>query len=289
MVGIASVLTDSGERPAVVHPHRGVALVERLAPQLRGDLMTVLDGEVSELLERRAAEADDTAFRPTHEVRFTAPYRAPAKIWGIGLNYLDHAGDLKSALPDEPGSFLKANHTIIGPGEDIVLPAPELTDRVTAEAELGIVIGKYCRNVSEAEALDYVWGLTPILDQTAEDLVLRNPRFLTRSKNFPTFFSFGPVVIPMQQVRKSFATLDEIEVRTVKNGEVTNQNVVANMKFSPAYLISFHSRVMPLYPGDIISPGTPGATLLADGDVVGCHIPGIGTLENRVRRARQGE
>ena len=289
VVRIASVVTDSGDRPAVVDPRRGVALVERLAPDHAGDLMSVLDEKMIELLDERCASAVDGLFRPVHDVRFAAPYRAPAKIWGIGLNYRDHAGDLRSPVPDEPASFLKANHTIIGPGDEIVLPPAELTERVTSEAELGIVIGKYCRNVSEADALDYVWGLTPILDQTAEDLILRNPRFLTRSKNFPTFFSFGPVVIPIREVLTAFGSLGEIEVRTVKNGEVASRDVVSNMTFSPAYLVSFHSRMMPLYPGDIISPGTPGATVIADGDVVRCEIPGIGILENPVRKARHGD
>ena len=79
-------------------------------------------------------------------------------IWGIGLNYVDHAADLSETAPDEPASFIKGDHTIIGPGDDI--PLPTQSERTTAEAELGLVIGRYCRNVSEEEALDHVFGVT---------------------------------------------------------------------------------------------------------------------------------
>jgi 2-keto-4-pentenoate hydratase/2-oxohepta-3-ene-1,7-dioic acid hydratase in catechol pathway len=279
---IASIRTDHGPRPAVIDPRRGVALVADIAPRLTGDLMALLDPESTGELAELAQAAPDSAFRPEDSVRFDAPYRSPRKIWGIGLNYRDHARDLKAPLPDEPASFIKGDHTIVGPGEDIVLP--EQSTQVTAEAELALIIGRYCRNVCEEEALDYVWGVVPTLDQTAEDLILRNPRFLTRSKNFPTFLSFGPAVVQMSEVRETFGTLDDIEVRTVRNGVVQRADVVRGMAFSPAFLVSFHSKVMPLYPGDILSPGTPGAVRIEDGDVVRCEIPGIGVLENPVRR-----
>jgi 2-keto-4-pentenoate hydratase/2-oxohepta-3-ene-1,7-dioic acid hydratase in catechol pathway len=123
----------------------------------------------------------------------------------------------------------------------------------------------------------------PILDQTTEDILARNPRFLTRSKNFPTFFSFGPAIVPLAEVLTTFRSLSEIQVNTVHNGQVARSNTVSNMAFSPEFLVSFHSKVMPLFPGDIISTGTPGAVVIADGDVAECRIPGIGTLVNPVR------
>lgn len=283
MVRLGCVRTELDDRPAIVDRERGVALIEHVAPELGPDLMAMLDPGAAKLIDDRIGRADDDAFKPLESTSFAAPYRAPEKIWGIGLNYGAHAGDMRSDLPTEPASFLKANHTIIGSGDHIELPSREHTERVTSEAELGLIIGTYCRNVSQENALDYVWGVTPVLDQTAEDMVIRNPRFLTRSKNFPTFFSFGPVLIPTQEVLHQFGSFDDIEVRTVKNGEVVRSDFVRNMTFSPANLVSFHSKVMPLYPGDIISPGTPGATVIQDGDVVRCDIPGVGSVENPVR------
>jgi 2-keto-4-pentenoate hydratase/2-oxohepta-3-ene-1,7-dioic acid hydratase in catechol pathway len=277
---LATIMQDNDAKAAIVHPTRGVATVEALVPGFSGDAMLLLDDELFATACAAAENAPDGLFSTPEAVVFTAPYRSPRKIWGIGLNYRAHAGDLSENVPTEPASFIKGDHTIIGQDEQIILP--EQSERVTAEAELGIVIGSYCRNVSEEEALDYVWGVVPILDQTAEDILQRNPRFLTRSKNFPSFFSFGPEIVPLAEVLDDNGSLDDVVVKTVRNGEVWRENTVSQMTFSPAFLVSFHSKVMPLYPGDIISPGTPGAAIISAGDVVESSIPGVGTLRNMV-------
>ncbi|MFK4296676.1 2-keto-4-pentenoate hydratase/2-oxohepta-3-ene-1,7-dioic acid hydratase in catechol pathway [Arthrobacter sp. GAS37] len=277
---LATIMQKDDAKAVIVHPGRGVATVEDLVPGFSGDAMTLLDDELFATACAAAEAAPDEVFTARETVVFTAPYRSPRKIWGIGLNYRAHAGDLSENVPTEPASFMKGDHTIIGQDGQIVLP--EQSERVTAEAELGIVIGRYCRDVSEEEALDYVWGVVPILDQTAEDILQRNPRFLTRSKNFPSFFSFGPEIVPLDEVLGDDGSLEDVVVKTVRNGEVWRENTVSQMTFSPAFLVSFHSKVMPLYPGDIISPGTPGAVVIRAGDVVESSIPGVGTLRNTV-------
>jgi 2-keto-4-pentenoate hydratase/2-oxohepta-3-ene-1,7-dioic acid hydratase in catechol pathway len=279
-VRIATIAEGTARRPVLVDPERGTIPVDAVLPGFSGDAMELLEPEAYRTAVTAAVKADDSLFLTKASVTFVAPYRSPRKLWGIGLNYVEHAGDLSESVPAEPASFMKGDHTIIGPNEPIVLP--ELSKRVTAEAEIGLVIGKYCRNVSEADALDYVWGVVPILDQTAEDILQPNPRFLTRSKNFPTFFSFGPELVPLDEVRAGFASLADIEVQTIHNGSVFRKNTVSNMMFSPEFLVSFHSKVMPLFPGDIISTGTPGAAVLAEGDVVESRIPRIGSLSNPV-------
>ena len=180
-------------------------------------------------------------------------------------------------MPDEPASFLKGDHTIIGAGDPI--PLPPQSARVTAEAELGLVIGRECRWVSEAEALDHVAGVCVVLDQTAEDIFQRNLRFMTRAKNFPGFLSLGSELLTLDEL----GPLPDVRVTTVRNGEVVRSGTVADMIFSPAHLVSFHSAVMPLYPGDVISSGTPGAAVLHEGDVVEARIDGLSTLVNPVR------
>jgi 2-keto-4-pentenoate hydratase/2-oxohepta-3-ene-1,7-dioic acid hydratase in catechol pathway len=277
---LASVRRDSQELPAVVLPERGVVLVRDLLPDLSGDLLGVIGSDSLPALRDAADAAGDDVYTPLSEATFGAPYRKPRMLWGIGLNYVEHAGDLSEGVPDEPASFIKADHTIIGPGEDI--PIPVQSNRTTAEAELGVVIGRYCRNVEPNEALDHLVGVVPVLDQTAEDILERNPRFLTRSKNFPGFFSFGPRIVPLEEAIAEVGSLAEVEVATVINGEVHRKNSVSHMRYDPAYLISFHSKVMPLFPGDIISTGTPGAVHIRPGDVVECRIPGVGTLRNPV-------
>ena len=212
---------------------------------------------------------DDLAYAPL--------YRRPRKIWGIGLNYVEHAADLSEKAPStEPASFMKPDTTIIGPGDPIRLPAQ--SSRTTAEAELGVVIGTTCKDVSEADASGVVAGFTTIIDMTAEDILALNPRYLTRSKSFDTFFSFGPELVTVDEVED----VDSLEVTTAINGVPHRSNVVSNMTFRPWWLVSFHSKVMTLLPGDIISTGTPGAAVIRSGDVASCHIAGFRTLSNPV-------
>ncbi|MDJ0377321.1 fumarylacetoacetate hydrolase family protein [Cryobacterium sp. PH31-L1] len=275
-----SIRDGSIEIAAVILPDRGVALIRDLLPGFTGDVLDVLTTGTADAIEAAALAADASVFRPTDSVTFGAPYRHPRMLWGIGLNYVEHASDLAEGVPDEPASFIKGDHTIIGPGENI--PIPWQSIRTTAEAELGIVIGQYCRDVEADDALDYVAGVVPLLDQTAEDILQRNPRFLTRSKNFPGFFSFGPSIVPLSEVFESYDSLADVTVSTMINGAVHRSNTVSNMRYDPAFLVSFHSKIMPLYPGDIISTGTPGAVQVRPGDVAECRIPGIGVLQNPV-------
>lgn len=215
---------------------------------------------------------------PPGEAQYAPLYRHPRKIWGIGMNYVKTASELDFVPADsEPVSFMKPDTTIIGSGEAIQLP-PQ-SKEPTAEAELAIIIGKPCKNVSEAEARDVVAGFTTSLDMTAADIHAKNQRFLTRAKSFDTFFSFGP----------HFITADEIEdvlaltVETVLNGAVSHRNIIANMRYQPWYTVAFHSQVMTLLPGDVILTGTPGAVVIRDGDVVECRISGgFGPLVNPV-------
>ena len=279
---LATIIVNDRETAAVVDSARGVAAAIDIADWAEGDLLALIrSGRVPDLV-KAAQGAPDIAFRARESVPFAAPYRHPRLIWGIGLNYRDHAADLSEDVPEEPASFIKGDHTIIGPGDPIPLPAQ--SQRTTSEAEMGIVIGSYCRNASEEAALDHVLGVVPVLDQTAEDILQRNPRFLTRSKNFPGFFSFGPEIVPLDEAVSPAGSLEDLEVSTVVNGTQTRTNTVAHMRFAPAFLISFHSKVMPLFPGDIISPGTPGAIHIEPGDVVESRIPGVGTLSNPVVR-----
>ena len=277
---LATARTDRDETlPVVIDPANGVLAVRDLTDAPPTDTMSLLDPATWSRLERLSANPPSDA-RDLGDPPLVAPYRRPRKIWGIGLNYVDHASDLSEKVPDEPASFIKGDHTIIGPGEPIPLPAQ--SERVTAEAEMGLVIGSYCRDVSEEDALAHVAGIVPVLDQTAEDILARNPRYLTRSKNFPGFFSFGPHIIGLDEVLSTVGSLADVEVATVIDGRVERVNTVARMRYSPEFLVSFHSRVMPLFPGDIISTGTPGAVPLRPGMEAQCRITGLAELRNPV-------
>ena len=229
------------------------------------------------VLEPALARLKSDVGRPSDEVRYSPPFSNPSKILGIGLNYREHAADLGAQQPTEPASFMKPKTAIIGPRDDIILP--KMSSRVTAEAELGVIIGKRCRHVREEEAESVVFGYVPILDMTAEDILQRNPRFLTRSKSFDTFLSFGPLILTPNEIND----LPNLTISTVLNGEVIRSNQVRNMLFSPKKLIAFESEVMTWEPGDILSTGTPGAVSIKDGDIAECRIDGFPTLTNPVR------
>ena len=265
----AAVVTSSGIVPvATINTHRRKSWPD----DLHALILQGIDQRILADAEQTPAKLDPAA------VQYGPLYRHPRKILGIGLNYRDHAADLNAPYPTEPASFMKCDNTIIGPGEAIELP-PQ-SERVTAEAEIGVIIGRTCRAISEQQAPDYIAGYCLILDMTAEDILQKNPRFLTRSKNFDTFFSFGPELITPDEVPDVL----KVKVGTYNNGKLHRENVVANMAFPPYYLVSFHSHVATLYPGDIISTGTPGAVVIRDGDLAECRIEGLGSLSNPVRK-----
>ena len=272
---------QEGREEAAVVLTDGVAPVREvggLTEEEGADLLTLLQSgrfyELKEVYDRGEVRGGASS-----QLSYAPLYRRPRKIWGIGLNYVEHACDLSESAPaDEPASFMRPDTTIIGPGDEILLP-PQ-SERVTAEGELAIIIGREAKDVSEEDASSVVAGFTTVLDMTAEDILRRNPRYLTRSKSFDTFFSFGPELVTPDEIED----LDALEVATVLNGKVHRRNTVSNMTFSPWWLVSFHSWVMTLLPGDVISTGTPGAVVIQEGDMAGCRITGFEPLSNPVVR-----
>ncbi len=274
-------IRQEGREEAAVVLTDGVASVREvsgLSGEEGADLLSLLEsGRFYELKE--AYDRGEVRGGASSQLPYAPLYRRPRKIWGIGLNYVEHARDLEETAPsEEPASFMRPDTTIIGPGDEIVLP-PQ-SERVTAEGELAIIIGRDAKGISEEEAPSVVAGFTTVLDMTAEDILSKNPRYLTRSKSFDTFFSFGPELATTDEIED----VDALEVATVLNGKVHRSNTVSNMMFSPWWLVSFHSRVMTLLPGDVISTGTPGAVVVQDGDVAGCRITGFEPLSNPVVR-----
>ena len=215
---------------------------------------------------------------PHEKATFGPLYRNPRKIWAIGLNYKGHAQDLSIEIPEEPASFMKPDTAIIGHGDYIEIPWQ--SEETHAEAELGIIIGKQCKNVDRENWLSVVAGFTTTLDMTTMDILRRNVRYLARAKSFDTFFAFGPQLLTPDEIDDLMA----LRTSTVLNGEVRASNVVANMTFPPDFLISFHSQVMTLCPGDIIITGTPGGIQIRDGDTVECRIDGFEPLVNPVKK-----
>ncbi|WP_424015145.1 fumarylacetoacetate hydrolase family protein [Halorubrum xinjiangense] len=219
---------------------------------------------------------------PVEDLTFGPPLERFGKLWGIGLNYADHAGDLDEERPDEPASFIKPSTALTGPGGPIRLPPSEQSERVTAEAELGVLLGRECRSVATADVSDVVAGYLPVIDMTAEDVLRRNPRFLTRAKSYDTFLVVGPAIaVPDGPVDLADAT-----VTTRVNGTIAAENEVRNMLFPPADIVSFHSEVSTLRPGDLFSTGTPGAAPIDPGDEVRATVESIGSVSASVTGRR---
>jgi 2-keto-4-pentenoate hydratase/2-oxohepta-3-ene-1,7-dioic acid hydratase in catechol pathway len=199
----------------------------------------------------------------------------PSKILGVGLNYRAHAAEMKKALPDEPLFFMKPSSALIGPGEAIV--KPRRYDSMEFEGELGFVVGRRCRKVPRARALDVVAGWTIVNDVTIRELQKKDVQY-TRAKGFDTFCPVGPRVVPV-------GALDPQKLRLVTrvNGQVRQDSTTADMIFDVATIIEVASRCMTLEEGDLVTTGTPsGVGPLVAGDVVAIEIEGIGVLENPV-------
>lgn len=260
-----------GIDPAVGRP--GAVLAALADPAGRDRLRSAL--EVAS--EGFAITADTRWSRPT----FSEQQRGHGAILGIGLNYRRHAEDLGAPLPTEPAFFTKDARTAVSCGETILLP-PE-SQRVTAEAELALVVGRTCWRVPPDEALAHVAGACAVLDQTAEDVLHRNTRFLTRAKSWPSFIVLGTDVVSLDELLDE-QDLPDVRVTTCHNGSEHRSAPVADMLFDPAAIVSFLSGVMPLEPGDIVCTGTPGAAVVDDGDAVGGRVSGVGTVHAAVRR-----
>ncbi len=276
---LCSIITSGGYEGAIAKDDRIITVPDlnaRIGTTLPTQLLEIIQSSDLSVLRAQSEGLNPEIGRSMESVEFSAPFYTPPKILGIGLNYFEHAVDLGAEQPSEPATFMKPRTTIIGPRSPIVLPSQ--SKRVTAEAELGIVIGKRCKHVGEIDVDSVIFGYYPALDMTAEDILQRNPRFLTRAKSFDTFLSFGPVILTPDEI----SGLSELTVTTVLNGKSTRSNRISNMRFSPHQLVSFLSDVMTLEPGDLILTGTPGAVAVKDGDVVECRIDGFPILLNLV-------
>ncbi|ABK14243.1 MAG: fumarylacetoacetate hydrolase family protein [Methanothrix sp.] len=207
------------------------------------------------------------------EVKLLPP-SVPTKVVCVGLNYLEHARELRMDLPDEPIIFLKPPSAVVGHDDEIILP--EMSRRVDYEGELAVVISRRCRRISADEADDYILGYTCFNDVTARDLQQKDGQW-TRSKSFDTFAPVGPWVAQM-----SVEDAEDLSISTRVNGETRQRSNTSDLIFGVAELVEFVSSIMTLEPGDVIATGTPpGVGRLESGDIVEVEIEGIGLLRNR--------
>lgn len=216
-----------------------------------------------------------TDFIALKDIKFLPP-AAPSKIVCVGRNYAEHAAELGNEIPKEPLLFLKAPSSIIADSEDIIIPGQ--SQQVEFEGELAVVIGRSCKNLSDADnPTDFVFGYTCLNDVTARDLQRSDVQF-TRAKSFDTFCPVGAFI-------ETDLDVADLRLTTKVNGVVKQDARTSQMVFSIPSLLRYISNQMTLNPGDIIATGTPaGVSKLNAGDLVEVEIDGIGTLTNPVRK-----
>ena len=204
----------------------------------------------------------------------------PTKIVAIGLNYHDHAAEMKNNPTVEPLMFLKPPSSLIGWDEDIIYPN-HMSSKVDYEGELGIVIKKEAKWVSKEKAYDYILGGVCVNDVTARDLQSVDIQF-SRAKGFDTFCPVGPYI-------SDEIDYQNVKIKTVVNNQVKQESNTSLMVHKIDFLISYVSKVMTLNKGDLILTGTPGGVgSLQDQDIVSVNIEGVGETKNKVTLRIQG-
>ena len=203
----------------------------------------------------------------------------------IGLNYADHAAESGMDLPDEPVIFFKATSSIIGPNDDVEIPRGSV--KTDWEVELGVVIGKHAKYVSEEAALDHVAGYCVVNDLSERDFQLHRSGQWVKGKSADTFGPIGPWLVTRDEVPDPQNLNMYLEV----NGHRYQDGSTRTMHFDVAKVISHLSQFMSLQPGDVISTGTPPGvgmgqkpeTYLKPGDVMELGIEGLGTQRQQVK------
>jgi 2-keto-4-pentenoate hydratase/2-oxohepta-3-ene-1,7-dioic acid hydratase in catechol pathway len=215
--------------------------------------------------------------------RLGPPVPDPDKIICLGLNYRDHAEEANLPVPKVPLLFAKFRNSLTGPVDEIELP--DASESVDYEAELAVVIGQTAKNVSEENALEYVFGAMAMNDVSARDVQLATSQWMA-GKAIDTFAPCGPALVSLDEL----GDIQNLRIQARVNGRVVQDSNTGNMIFRVSYIVSYLSQLMTLVPGDIIATGTPAGVgfkreppiLLKDGDLVEVEVERIGRLANPV-------
>ncbi|NRO98635.1 2-hydroxyhepta-2,4-diene-1,7-dioate isomerase [Paraburkholderia sp. NMBU_R16] len=260
------------EKPGVLDADGNLRDLSGHVPDIAGDVL--LPDSFARL------KALDFASLPRVEgnVRLGPCVGGTGKFICIGLNYSDHAAETGVTVPPEPVVFMKATSAIVGPNDAIEIPRDAL--KTDWEVELGVVIGKTAKYVSERDAMDHVAGYCVINDVSERAFQAERQGQWTKGKSADTFGPIGPWLVSADELRDPQALPLWLEV----NGHRYQNGSTATMVYGVRYLVAYLSRFMSLQPGDIISTGTPpGVGLgqkppiyLKPGDVVTLGIEGLG-------------
>lgn len=274
-------------RPGVLDGDQVIDLAAAGCPvDETGDLLRIVRG--GDAMLERVREALHSPRRRVfdlEEVTVTAPLHNPSKIIAVGLNYIDHCEEAKLPVPKEPVLFTKWPNSITGPYDELHWPE-KVTREVDYEVELGVVIGRRGRNISEKDALDYVCGYTVVNDVSARDLQFANAKQWDRGKSLDTFCPWGPYIVTRDEVGDPH----KLDVRTVLNGKEMQKSNTSKLVFNINQIIAYASQGTTLMPGDLIPTGTPFGVgfsrtppvFLKHGDICECEVERVGKIINKV-------
>jgi acylpyruvate hydrolase len=234
---------------------------------------------------KKTPEGERLMTRPLDAVTLEAPLSRPGKIVALGRNYMDHVKETKSEVPEFPVIFSKFSSSVIGPDDHI--PIPEVSSKIDWEVELGVVIGKTCRNVSAKKSLDFVAGYTVINDVSARDLQMNDVQWV-RGKSLDGFCPMGPCIVTQDELGDG----SKLKMHTKVNGVIKQESSTSKMIFNVPKIVSFLSKSFTLEPGDVIATGTPSGVgfvreppeYLKAGDTVEMYIDKIGYLRNKITK-----
>jgi 2-keto-4-pentenoate hydratase/2-oxohepta-3-ene-1,7-dioic acid hydratase in catechol pathway len=269
---------QSGRRqPGVVIEGRIAGLEDAGFP----DILSVLQGGVDALRKVRAFIAKEHSGTSHASVKLCAPIPDPPKILCMGLNYRDHAKEANLEIPKYPVIFAKYSNTVIGPGDNIVLP--KNSPKPDYEAEFGFVIAKRARHIKAEDWRDYVFGYMNCNDVSARDYQMSVSQW-TMGKNFDTFAPMGPCLVSADEIEDPH----NLNLSLTLNGETMQSSNTRELIFKIPETVAFLSSVMTLEPGDVILTGTPAGVgfsrkpprWLLPGDEVVVHVEGLGELRN---------
>lgn len=216
-------------------------------------------------------------------IKVLAPISNPGKVVCVGNNYMDHCIEQNVEPPKQPMIFSKWASCIIGPNDTVILP--EDSEQVDYEAELAVIIGKEGKNISEDQALDYIYGYTVMNDVSARDVQFRDVQWV-RGKSYDTFAPLGPTIVTADEINDPH----NLDIKLTVNGETLQDSNTQHLIHKIPYIISYLSKGFTFQPGDVIATGTPHGVgvfrnppiFLKRGDVCRIEIQNVGILENTI-------
>lgn len=260
------------ERPGIVAPDGSVRDLSQVVEDIGGAVLSPAG------LERLSAVEPDSLPLVAPGVRLGTPFAGTRNFVGIGLNYADHAAETGAAVPAEPIVFLKSLNAIAGPNDDVVVPKGAM--KLDWEVELAVVIGTIAKNVDEASALDHVAGYVICNDVSERDWQLERGGSWDKGKGGDGFGPLGPWLVTKDEIPNPHA----LDMRLSVNGVLMQSGRTETMIFRVAQIVSYVSNYITLYPGDVITTGTPpGVAMgrspppyLRSGDVIRVEIQSLG-------------